>query len=144
MREGECSPGWFPKTRLFLGPRRKSITNFFLAAQCNYYPLVWMIHSRFNNNQGKYLKEIFLWLISYEKLLLKDESVCYHQGVFQFDFESGIAIFWQIIYWGPNIKSVKNKKKQILQMTWYFIFRMQKQHKIILLSPKIWVNMAKI
>ena len=137
------SPGWFPKTRLFLGPRRKSIINFFLAAQCNYYPLVWMFIAVLITTKEN-ISEIFLWLISYEKLLHKDESVCYHQGVFQVDFESGIAIFWQIIYWGPNIKSVKNKKKQILQMTWYFIFRMQKQHKIILLSPKIWVNMAKI
>ena len=32
----------------------KSLMNFFFAAQSNYYPLVWMIHSRFN-----YRKHVF-------------------------------------------------------------------------------------
>ena len=34
--------------------------------------------------------------------------------------------------------------KQTLQMTCYFVFRKQKQHKTILLSSKIEKNMAKL
>ena len=57
--------------------------NFFFTAQFNYYSLVWMIHSRFNNGKGKYFNETCLQLYSdktslYEEVLDEDESVSIH------------------------------------------------------------------
>ena len=59
--------------------------NAFFNAQFNYCLLVWMFHSRQNNNEIKHLYEKYLLLIhnhklsSYEELLEKDESVSIHQ-----------------------------------------------------------------
>ena len=54
--------------------------NAFFKAQFNYCLLIWMFHSRQNNNEIKHLYEKCLRLIhnhklsSYEELLEKDES----------------------------------------------------------------------
>ena len=39
-----------------IGKKTKEMNSFF-AAQFNYCPLIWMIHSRFNNNKAKHLHE---------------------------------------------------------------------------------------
>ena len=68
---------------------KEIINELFFAAQFSYNPLIWIIHSRFNNNRGKYLPETCLWLIYsdktslYEELLNKFESISIHQGLFQ-------------------------------------------------------------
>ena len=64
--------------------KRKLLMNSFFNAQLNYCPLVWMLHSRYNNNKIKHLYERCLRLIyseknpSYEELLKKDGSVPIH------------------------------------------------------------------
>ena len=124
--------------------KKKLTVNFPFAAHFNYFPLVWMIHRRFNNNRGKYLHETYPQLIysdktsSYEELLDKDESVSIHEGLLQVDCESGIKILSKSYFGRLSYK--KQKIKEFLQMTCYFVFRMQKQHKIILLSSKCWVK----
>ena len=61
--------------------KRKVLMNAFINAQFNYCPLIWMLHSRQNNNKIKHLRERCLRLIhndklsSYEELLEKDGSV---------------------------------------------------------------------
>ena len=58
--------------------------NSFFNAQFNYFPLIWMLHSRKNNNKIKHLHERCLRLIysdkrsSYENFLEKDNSVSIH------------------------------------------------------------------
>ena len=58
--------------------KRKVLINAFFNVQFNYYPLIWMLHSRQNNNNIKYLCERCLRLIhhdklsSYKELLKKD------------------------------------------------------------------------
>ena len=64
--------------------KKKIIMSSFFTAQFNYCPLIWMLHSRKNNNKIKHLHERCLRLIysdknsSYEKLLEKDGSVSIH------------------------------------------------------------------
>ena len=64
--------------------KRKVLMNAFFDAQFNYCPLIWMLHSRQNNNKIKHLDERCLCLIhndklsSYEELLEKDGSVSIH------------------------------------------------------------------
>ena len=64
--------------------KRKVLMNAFFNAQFNYCPLIWMLHSRQNNNKIKHLHERCLRLIhndklsSYEELLEKDGSVSIH------------------------------------------------------------------
>ena len=69
----------------FMGlEKRKLVMNSFFNAQFNYCPLVWMMHSRSNNNKIKHLHERSLRLIysdkssSYEELLQRDGSVSIH------------------------------------------------------------------
>ena len=63
---------------------RKLLVNSFFNAQLNYCPLIWMLHSRCNNNKIKHLHERCLRLIycdknsSYEELLEKGGSVSIH------------------------------------------------------------------
>ena len=73
-------------------PKKKLITNFFLLAQFNYYPLIWMIHSPFNNSRGKYLHETCLRLIYSNQTSLYEELL---------DIKESVSI--QIMYWAPNI-----------------------------------------
>ena len=63
---------------------RKVLMNAFFNVQFNYCPLIWMLHSRQNNNQIKHLHERCLRLFHngklpyYEELLEKDGSVSIH------------------------------------------------------------------
>ena len=64
--------------------KRKVLMNVFFNVQFNYCPLIWMFHSRQNNNKVKHLHERCLRLIhneklsSYEELPEKDGSVSIH------------------------------------------------------------------
>ena len=64
--------------------KKKLLMNSFFNAQFNYCPLIWMLHSRSNNNKIKHLHERCLRIIyndkqsSYEKLLIKDGMVSIH------------------------------------------------------------------
>ena len=64
--------------------KKKLLMNSFFNAQDNYCPLLWMLHSRCNNNKIKHLHERCLRLTycdktsSYEELLEKDGSVSIH------------------------------------------------------------------
>ena len=61
--------------------RKKTLMNTFFNAQSNYYPFIWMLHSRSNNNIIRNLHQRCLRLIyndknlSYKELLTKDGSV---------------------------------------------------------------------
>ena len=62
--------------------------NSFFNAQFNCCPLIWMLHSRSNNNK-KHLHERYLRIIyndkqsSYEELLIKDGKVSIHHRSIQ-------------------------------------------------------------
>ena len=64
--------------------KKKLLMNSFFNAQFNYCPLIWMLHSRSNNNKIKHLHERCLRLIyndkqsSYKELLIKDGTVSIH------------------------------------------------------------------
>ena len=64
--------------------KRKLLMNSFFNAQFNYCPLIWMLHTRCNNNKIKHLHERCLRLTycdkksSYEELLEKNGSVSIH------------------------------------------------------------------
>ena len=47
--------------------KKKIVMNSFINAQFNYSPLIWMLHSRTNNNKIKYLHERCLQLIYSDK-----------------------------------------------------------------------------
>ena len=61
--------------------KRKLLTNSFFNARFNYCPLIWILHTRCNNNKIKHQHERCLRLIycgkkpSYKELLEKDGSV---------------------------------------------------------------------
>ena len=67
--------------------KRKVLMYAFFNAKFNYYPLIWMLHIRQNNNKIKHLHERCLHLIyddklsSYEELLEKDGSVSSHHKI---------------------------------------------------------------
>ena len=88
--------------------KKKLSVNFLFAAHFNYYPVEWIIHSRFNNNRGKYFNETCPRLAysdkasSYEELLDKDKSVSIHQGLFQVDCESDIKILGKSYFRRPS------------------------------------------
>ena len=72
----------------------KSLIKFLFDAQFNYYPLIWIFHSRQNNKKFKHMHERCLPLIqndklsSYEELLGKDESVSvHHRNIQSLDLE---------------------------------------------------------
>ena len=64
--------------------KKKLLMNSFFNAQFIYCPLIWMVHSRRNNNKIKHLHERCLRIIyndkqpSYEELLIKDGTVSIH------------------------------------------------------------------
>ena len=65
-------------------PKKKLLLNSFFNAQFNCCPLVWIMHSRSNNNMIKHLNQRCLRIVyqdkqsSYENLLLKDGTVSMH------------------------------------------------------------------
>ena len=69
--------------------KKKLLMNSFFNAQFNYCPLIWMLHSRNNNNKIKHLHETCLRLIyndkqsSYKELLIKDGTVSIHHRKIQ-------------------------------------------------------------
>ena len=73
--------------------KRKVLLNAFFNAQFNYCPLIWMLHSRRNNNKIKHSHERCLRLVYddklsfYEELLEKDGSFSIHHKNIQ-----GLAI----------------------------------------------------
>ena len=66
-------------------PKKKLLLNSFFNAQFNYCPLVWMMHSRSNNNKIKHLHDRCLRIVqsSYENLLVKDGTVSMHHRKIQ-------------------------------------------------------------
>ena len=64
--------------------KKKLLMNSFFNAQFNYCPLIWMLHSRSNNNKIKHLHERCLRLIyndkrsSYDELLINNGAVSIH------------------------------------------------------------------
>ena len=54
--------------------KRKVLMNVFFNVQFNYCPLIWMFHSRQNNNKVKHLHERCLRLIHNEKLSSYEEN----------------------------------------------------------------------
>ena len=63
---------------------KKLLMNSFFNGQFNSCPLIWMLHSRSNNNKIKHLQESCIRLIyngkqsSYEELLITDGTVSLH------------------------------------------------------------------
>ena len=66
-------------------PKRKLLMDSFFISQFDYYPLVWMCHSRLMNNKVNRLHEKCLCIVysdktsSFEELLDKDRSVIIHK-----------------------------------------------------------------
>ena len=64
--------------------KQKCLMNAFFNAQFNRCPLIWMLHSRSNNNKIKHLQEPRLQLVynskhsSYEELLIKNGTLSIH------------------------------------------------------------------
>ena len=69
--------------------KKKLLMNSFFDAQFNYCPLIWMLHSRSNNNKIKHLHECCLQLVyndkqlSYKELLIQDGTVSIHHRKIQ-------------------------------------------------------------
>ena len=69
--------------------KRKLLINCFFNARFNYCPLIWMLHSRYNNSKIKHSYERCLRMThcnatsSYAELLEKDGSVSIHQTKIQ-------------------------------------------------------------
>ena len=98
--------------------KKKIVMNSFFNAQFNYCPLIWMLHSRKNNNKIKHLHERCLRLIysdkksSYENLLEKDNSVSIHHKNIQ-----ALAIELEILH--QCGKRVKTKSHKVLGAIFY-------------------------
>ena len=78
----------------------KVLMTAFVNAQFNYCPLIWMLHSRQNNNKTKHLHERYLRLIhndklsSNEQLLEKDGPVSIHHKNIQSLASEMFQITW--------------------------------------------------
>ena len=129
--------------------KRKILMNAFFNAQFNYCPLIWMLHSRQNNNKIKHLHERCLRLIhndklsSYEELLEKDGSVSIHHKNIQ-----SLAIEMFQIKHGQSPEIVSDI---FAQTTQHYNFRQNRDFRIrsvksvyhgsesiSYLGPKIW------
>ena len=129
--------------------KRKVLMNAFFNAQFNYCPLIWMLHSRQNNNKIKHLHERCLRLIhndklsSYEELLEKDGSVSIHHKNIQ-----SLAIEMFQIKHGHSPEIVSDI---FTQTTQHYNFRQNRDFRIrsvksvyhgsesiSYLGPKIW------
>ena len=129
--------------------KRKVLMNAFFNAQFNYCPLIWLLHSRQNNNKIKHLHERCLRLIhndklsSYEELLEKDGSVSIHHKNIQ-----SLAIEMFQIKHGQSPEIVSDI---FTQTTQHYNFRQNRDFRIrsvksvyhgsesiSYLGPKIW------
>ena len=134
--------------------KRKVLMNAFFNAQFNYCPLIWMLHSRQNNNKIKHLHERCLRLIhndklsSYEELLEKDGSVSIHHKNIQ-----SLAIEMFQIKHGQSPEIVSDI---FAQTTQHYNFRQNQDFRIrsvksvyhgsesiFYLGPKIWEIVPK-
>ena len=108
--------------------KRKLLMNAFFNAQFNYCPLIWMLHSRQNNNKIKHLHERWLRLIhndklsSYEELLEKDGVVPVHHKNIQ-----SLAIEMFRIKHGQSPEIVSNV---FTQTTQHHSFRQNQDFRI--------------
>ena len=130
--------------------------NVFFNSQFNYCSLIWMLHSRQNNNKIKHLHERCLGLIhndklsSYEELLEKDGSVSIHHKNIQ-----SLAIEMFQIKHGQSPEIVSDI---FTQTTQHYNFRQNRDFRlcsvksvyhgsesISYVGPKIWeIVLAKI
>ena len=129
--------------------QKKKLMNAFFNAQFNYCPLIWMLHSRQNNNEIKHLHERCLRLThndklsSYEELLEKDGSVSIHHKNIQ-----SLAIEMFQIKHGQSPEIVSDI---FTQTTQHYNFRQNRDFRIrsvksvyhgsesiSYLGPKIW------
>ena len=137
-----------PATSYMNPQKRKVLMNAFFNAQFNYCPLIWMLHSRQNNNKIKHLHERCLRLIrddkmsSYEELLEKDGSVSIHHK------NQSLAIEIVQIKHGHSPEIVSNI---FTQTTQHYNFRQNRDfrirsvksvyhgsERISYLGPKMW------
>ena len=136
--------------------KRKVLMNAFFNAQFNYFPLIWMLHSRQNNNEIKRLRKRYLRLIhndklsSYEELPEKDGSVSIHHKNIQ---SLAIEMFQKKHGQSPEIVSTIST-----QTTQHYNFRQNRDFRIrsvktvyhgsesiSYLGPNIWeIVLAKI
>ena len=129
--------------------KRKVLMSAFFNAQFRYCPLIWMLHSRQNNNKIKHLPERCLRLIhnnkfsSYEELLEKDGSVSIHHK----NIRSLAIQMFQI----KNGQSLEIASDILTQTTQNYNFRQNRDFRIrsvksvhhgsesiSYLGPKIW------
>ena len=108
--------------------KRKVLMNAFFNAQFNYCLLIWMLHSRQNNNKIKHLHERCLRLIdndklsSYEELLEKDGLVSIHHKNIQ-----SLAIEMFQINHGHSPEIVSDN---FTQTTQHYNFRQNRDFRI--------------
>ena len=128
-------------------PKKKLLSNSFFNAQFNYCPLVWMLHSRSNNNKIKHLHERCLRIVYqdkqsfYENLLVKDDTVSMHHRNIQalatemYKIENDLST--EIL---SNIFTQKTQNHDSLQNASDFQipFVQTVYHGTKSISPKIW------
>ena len=119
--------------------------NVFFNSQFNYCSLIWMLHSRQNNNKIKHLHERCLRLIhndklsSYEELLEKDGSVSIHHKNIQ---SLAIEMFQK-----NHGQSPENVSDIFAQTTQHYNFRQDRDFRVRIsyLGREIWeIVLAKI
>ena len=77
--------------------KRRMLFKVFIEFQFNYYPLIWMLHSRTMNNKINRLHERSLRIAyfdqssTFEELLERDKTFSIHHNIFQsLDNEQGV------------------------------------------------------
>ena len=123
--------------------------NSFLNAQFNYCPLIWMLHSRSNNNEIKQLHERCLRIIyndkqsSYGELLIKDGTISKHHRniqalateIFKVKNESPeiiCDIFMQRINNHYNLRHINHFETPFVRTVY------NERESVSYLGPKIW------
>ena len=108
--------------------KREVLINIFFNAQFNYCSLIWMLHSRQNNNKIRHSHQRYLRLIhndemsSYEELLEKDGSVSInHKNIL-----SVVIEMFQI----KHEQSPEIVKDICAQTTQHYIFRQTRDFRI--------------
>ena len=130
--------------------KKKILMNSFFNAQFNYCPLIWMLHSRRNNNIIRNLHERCLRLIyndknsSYEELITKDGSVSIHHRNIQalvtefYKFKNGLSpgrfteVFAREIESHYNLRRCNDFRIPSIRTVYHG------SESISFLGPKIW------